>query len=50
MEMDRMALYVTTHYDNSAKVPLTSLFARVVHAGRVHVVSPGPDLLMYLDR
>lgn len=49
MEMDRMALCVMTHYENSPNVPLTTLFPRVIHAGRVHVVSPGPDLLLYLD-
>jgi len=49
MDMDRMALCVTTHYKNSANVPLTLLFTRVVHADCVYVVSPGPDILMYLD-
>jgi hypothetical protein len=49
MEMDRVALCVTTHYENPAKVQLTSLFARDVHVNRVYVVSPGPDFLLYLD-
>lgn len=32
-----------------SKAQLTSLFARDVHVNRVYVVSPGPDLLLYLD-